>query len=85
VIVVKHARNTVLPSCVTSPVNRHRVHDDKDASMSDGNLLEVRVRLTRLASELAIARSERDLARIADEVARVRSSLDVLLADLVAA
>lgn len=53
--------------------------------MSDGNLLEIRVRLTRLASELAIARSERDLARIADEVARVRSSLDVLLADLVAA
>lgn len=53
--------------------------------MSDGNLLEIRVRLTRLASELAIARSERDLNRIADEVARVRSSLDVLLADLVAA
>lgn len=50
--------------------------------MSDGTLLEIRVRLTRLASELAVARSERDLDQIAGEVARVRASLDALLTDL---
>ena len=53
--------------------------------MIDSDVLQVRVRLTRLASELAVARSERDLDRIAGEVARVRASLDVLLQDLAAA
>ena len=53
--------------------------------MSDRMLLEIRVHLTRLASELATARSERDLDRIADEVSRVRASLDDLLLLLPAA
>lgn len=54
-------------------------------AMSDRDLLEIRVRLTRLASELAVARSERDLARISAEVSRVRASLDDLLLMLPAA
>ena len=53
--------------------------------MSDRDLLEIRVRLTRLASELAMARSERDLDRIQAEVTRVRTSLDDLLLMLPAA
>lgn len=53
--------------------------------MSDRTLLEIRVRLTRLASELAVTRSERDLARIVGEVTRVRASLDDLLLMLPAA
>lgn len=53
--------------------------------MSDRDLLEIRVRLTRLASELALARSERDIDRISAEVARVRASLDNLLLMLPAA
>lgn len=53
--------------------------------MSDRDLLEIRVHLTRLASELAMARSERDLDRIQVEVTRVRASLDDLLLALPAA
>lgn len=53
--------------------------------MSDRDLLEIRVHLTRLASELALARSERDLDRIQAEVTRVRASLDDLLLALPAA
>lgn len=53
--------------------------------MSDRDLLEIRVRLTRLASELAVARSERDLNRISAEVTRVRANLDDLLLMLPAA
>ncbi len=53
--------------------------------MSDRVLLEIRVRLTRLASELAVARSERDMDRIAAEITRVRASLDDLLLMLPAA
>lgn len=53
--------------------------------MSDRDLLEIRVHLTRLASELAMARSERDLSRIQVEVTRVRASLDDLLLALPAA
>lgn len=53
--------------------------------MSDCDLLEIRVHLTRLASELAMARSERDLDRISAEVSRVRASLDALLHMLPAA
>lgn len=53
--------------------------------MADRDLLEIRVHLTRLASELAVARSERDLSRIAGEVSRVRASLDDLLLTLPAA
>ncbi len=53
--------------------------------MSDRDLLEIRVRLTRLASELALARSERDIDRISAEVSRVRASLDNLLLMLPAA
>lgn len=63
----------------------HGAHCLLEATMSDGTLLEIRVRLTRLASELAVARSERDLDQIAGEVARVRASLDALLTDLGAA
>lgn len=53
--------------------------------MSDRALLEIRVQLTRLASELGVARSERDLNRIAAEVTRVRGRLDDLLLMLPAA
>jgi len=59
-------------------------HRERPA-MSDRDLLEIRVRLTRLASELAMARSERDLDRIQAEVTRVRTSLDDLLLMLPAA
>jgi hypothetical protein len=55
------------------------------STVSDRDLLEIRVHLTRLASELAMARSERDLDRIQAEVARVRASLDDLLLALPAA
>jgi hypothetical protein len=50
--------------------------------MSDTDLLELRVMLTRLASELAFARAERDPQRIRGEIGRVRASLDAMLTSL---
>ena len=69
----------MLPTVSLTVTHRER------PAMSDRDLLEIRVRLTRLASELAMARSERNLDRIQAEVTRVRTSLDDLLLMLPAA